>query len=128
MNIFFKTSFCFISWFKIEMLKGFNACCHEIKDCVDLVKRAKHKGQMLEKEVDALNVDLAILKIGPNFKNNEKWVWCWGLYNLCKETLMPNNAFLKNSRRYSKHFKQSTRLWQKRFPIVQEVSQDAIER
>jgi hypothetical protein len=58
------------------MLKGFNACCHEIKDCVDLVKRAKHKGQMLEKEVDALNVDLAILKIGPNFKNNEKWVWC----------------------------------------------------
>jgi hypothetical protein len=54
------------------LLKGFNACCNEIKDCVDLVKRAKHKLQVLEKKVDALNVHLVILKIGPNFKNNEE--------------------------------------------------------
>lgn len=72
MNVFKKTFFCFISWFKIKLVKGFNACCHEIKDCVDIVKRAKHKLQVLEKEVDALNAHLAILKIGPNFENNEE--------------------------------------------------------
>jgi phage-related protein len=67
---------------------------------------------MLQKEVEALEMSLKILKEGFNYENNEKVGVA--IRALQSVNSMPSNAFLKNSKKYLKHLKQSTTSWPRR--------------